>query len=41
MTPLRFTHAQIRFEPDHVTATLRAVISHLQANQSHPGQGER
>jgi hypothetical protein len=25
MIPLRFTHAQIAFEPDHVQATLCAV----------------
>jgi very-short-patch-repair endonuclease len=25
LTPLRFTHAQVRFEPDHVQATLRTV----------------
>ena len=25
LTPLRFTRAQVRFEPDHVRATLRAV----------------
>ncbi len=31
LTPLRFTHAQIRFEPSHVQATLTAVAKRLQA----------
>jgi hypothetical protein len=31
LTPLRFTHAQVRFEPRHVEATLRAVAARLQA----------
>ena len=29
LTPLRFTHAQIRYEPDHVAATLHAVAVRL------------
>lgn len=29
LTPLRFTHAQVRFEPEHVHATLRAVAARL------------
>jgi very-short-patch-repair endonuclease len=29
LTPLRFTRAQVRFEPDHVLATLRAVARRL------------
>jgi very-short-patch-repair endonuclease len=29
LTPLRFTHAQIRFEPGYVEATLRAVVGRL------------
>jgi very-short-patch-repair endonuclease len=29
LTPLRFTRAQIRFEPDHVEATLAAVARRL------------
>jgi very-short-patch-repair endonuclease len=29
LTPLRFTHAQIRFEPEYVTATLRRVVERL------------
>jgi very-short-patch-repair endonuclease len=29
LTPLRFTHAQIRFEPRYVEATLRAVVRRL------------
>jgi very-short-patch-repair endonuclease len=30
MTPLRFTRAQVRFEPQHVMATLSAVARRLQ-----------
>jgi very-short-patch-repair endonuclease len=30
LTPLRFTHAQVRFEPDHVAATLSAVAAQAQ-----------
>jgi very-short-patch-repair endonuclease len=29
LTPLRFTHAQVMFEPDHVEATLAAVAGRL------------
>ncbi len=29
LTPLRFTHAQVRFEPNHVRDTLAAVASRL------------
>jgi very-short-patch-repair endonuclease len=29
LTPLRFTHAQVRHEPEHVRATLRAVAFRL------------
>jgi very-short-patch-repair endonuclease len=29
LTPLRFTHAQIKFEPDHVVRILRAIASWL------------
>jgi very-short-patch-repair endonuclease len=29
LTPLRFTHAQIKYEPDRVTRTLRATASQL------------
>jgi very-short-patch-repair endonuclease len=32
LTPLRFTHAQLEFEPDHVQATLAAVLARLQAD---------
>jgi very-short-patch-repair endonuclease len=28
-TPLRFTHAQVRYEPDHVRSTLAAVVRRL------------
>jgi very-short-patch-repair endonuclease len=31
LTPLRFTHAQVRFEPGHVRATLAAVARRLEA----------
>ena len=31
LTPLRFTHAQVRFEPAHVQATLAAVARRLRA----------
>jgi very-short-patch-repair endonuclease len=30
LTPLRFTHAQVRFDPAHIEATLRAVARRLQ-----------
>ena len=30
LTPLRFTHAQVRYEPDHVLSTLRDVARNLQ-----------
>jgi very-short-patch-repair endonuclease len=29
LTPLRFTPAQVRYEPDHVVATLSAVADRL------------
>lgn len=29
LTPLRFTHAQIRYEPQHVEQLLAAVVRHL------------
>jgi very-short-patch-repair endonuclease len=32
LTPLRFTHAQLEFEPGHVQATLTAVFRRLQAD---------
>jgi uncharacterized protein DUF559 len=31
LTPLRFTHAQIRFEPDYVSETLRRVARRLRS----------
>jgi very-short-patch-repair endonuclease len=37
LASLRFTHAQVRFEPRHVEATLRRVARHLRAN---PGPNE-
>jgi very-short-patch-repair endonuclease len=39
LTPLRFTHAQIKFEPDHVVRILRATASWLQARQSSSPSG--
>jgi very-short-patch-repair endonuclease len=32
LTPLRFTHAQVRFEPDRVRSTLAAVAARLRAD---------
>jgi very-short-patch-repair endonuclease len=32
LTPLRFSHAQIRYEPAHVAATLRAVVLRLRGS---------
>lgn len=34
LTPLRFTHAQVRYEPDEVTATLEAVVHRLRSRRS-------
>jgi very-short-patch-repair endonuclease len=34
LTPLRFTHAQIKFEPDHVVRILRATASWLRSRPS-------
>jgi very-short-patch-repair endonuclease len=31
LTPLRFTHAQVRYDPDYVQATLRAVVRRLRS----------
>lgn len=36
LTPLRFTHAQVRFEPDHVQATLTAVARRLRVDSTRP-----
>lgn len=33
LTPLRFTHAQVRYERDHVVRTLRAATAQLQARR--------
>src|SRR5207247_7427835 len=35
LTPLRFTHAQIRWEPRHVERTLASVASRLQRRPPH------
>jgi very-short-patch-repair endonuclease len=35
LTPLRFTRAQVAFEPHHVQATLTAVARRLQPSQGH------
>lgn len=37
MTPLRFTHAQVRFAPQHVRATLTAVARRLERERSRRG----
>ena len=34
LTPLRFTHAQVRFEAEQVAETLRRVISRLESNRA-------
>ena len=31
LTPLRFTHAQVRYEPEHVVVTLRTIVRRLAA----------
>jgi very-short-patch-repair endonuclease len=31
MTPLRFTHSQVRFEPERMEETLRAVVGRLES----------
>jgi very-short-patch-repair endonuclease len=36
LTPLRFTHAQVRFQPKHVENTLRAVVSRLRRRSGRP-----
>ena len=33
LTPLRFTHTQIKYEPDRVMRTLRATASHLRGRK--------
>jgi uncharacterized protein DUF559 len=38
LTPLRFTRAQVRFEPSYVQATLAAVAHRLRAHPSGSGQ---
>jgi very-short-patch-repair endonuclease len=39
MTPLRFTEAQVRFEPDRVRATLAAVTKRLRGDDRQPKGG--
>jgi very-short-patch-repair endonuclease len=34
LTPLRFTHSQVRYEADHVRSTLRAVARRLEAEST-------
>lgn len=41
MTPLRFTHAQVRFEPGHVRTTLRSVAQRLGGYGSAAGRAPR
>jgi very-short-patch-repair endonuclease len=38
LTSLRFTHAQIRYEPERVIATLEAVVERLRPRLSNPGR---
>jgi very-short-patch-repair endonuclease len=40
-TPLRFTHAQVRYEADHVCSTLRAVARRLEAESTSSQAGDR
>jgi len=40
-TPLRFTHAQVRYESDHVCSTLRAVARRLEAESTFSQAGDR
>jgi len=35
LIPLRFTHGQIRYEPEHVEATLRAVVARIGKDSPH------
>jgi very-short-patch-repair endonuclease len=35
LIPLRFTHEQIRYEPAHVEATLRAVVARIRQDSRH------
>ena len=41
LTCLRFTYAQIRFEPEHVRATLEAIARRLGAAQPETASGTR
>jgi very-short-patch-repair endonuclease len=34
LVPLRFTHEQVRYEPDHVRRTLEAVVRRLDESRS-------
>ncbi len=36
LTPLRFTHAQVKFEPDHVQTILTSVASRLRPRSLSP-----
>jgi very-short-patch-repair endonuclease len=38
LVPLRFTRAQVRFEPGHVEDVVRAVASRLLSTRSHPSR---
>lgn len=40
-TPLRFTHAQVRYEAEHVRSTLRAVARRLEAESASSKPGDR
>ena len=37
LTPLRFTHAQVRFEPSHVRRTLAKVVARIRGLAGEPG----
>ncbi len=40
-TPLRFTHAQVRYEAEHVRSTLQAVARRLESGGPHLKAGDR
>lgn len=40
LTPLRFTHEQVRYEPEHVLAVLRATAEMLAARMTQPAAVE-
>ena len=36
-TPMRFTHGQVRYEPEHVERTLRRVAARIRSSQRSKG----